>query len=231
MDHSRGDPGQGKRRSDPRTAPDLETPRAESRPSQPPELEAGSVRLPQGRPRAKPRADRRRRRALHRRLADRGGAPPLRSGRDRPRPDRDRLSRAYVLALSRPHAQLAVSLARREPSLRLPARVPALHPVSLVAAPAQPPPRSHGQPRSPRPGRDLHDDPEGVRGGIAAAPPRLSPVPKSAALAARRDEPRLPVRAPISPARNDTKDPVQRRPDEPRPRGVGARREPPRRVA
>ena len=78
------------------------------------------------------------------------------------------LVRMYSL-FQRPHHNSLFHLAGGECALGARPRLPAVHPLPLVAAPAQ---------RTRQPGRvgrrrDLHDDRRRVRALIAAAPPRL----------------------------------------------------------
>ena len=63
----------------------------------------------------------------------------------------------YSLFHDLTHNSLFESRAANAP-LGSPARLPAVHALPLVAAPAQPPPREHRQPRPARARRDLHDD-------------------------------------------------------------------------
>ena len=117
------------------------------------------------------------------------------------------LMRMYSLFHDLTHNSLFASRAANQP-LGPPARLPALHALPLVAAPAQPPSRAHRQPRQARAGRDLHDDPRRVRARLVAAAARLPRVPQPAAHAVRRAEPRLPVRAPLPAARHVAADPA-----------------------
>ena len=110
------------------------------------------------------------------------------------------------------------------------ARVPPLHPLPLVAAPAQPSPRAYGQPRQARAGRDLHDDARRIQERVAPAADRLPRVPEPAADDVRRPGARLPVRSPLPAARHVAPDSPERHRDQPRARGVGARLERARRV-
>ena len=190
------------------------------------------VAVSRGRPRAQPRADRERRRAVPRRVGPRLDHRAERLARHRLGPGRDRVPRADVLALPRPHPQLAVQLAEGQQPLGLPARLPPLHALPLVAAPAQPPSRAHRQPRQARAGRDLHDDRSpSTRARLALRRLGYRALPQPAADAVRRAEPRLPVRAPLPAAGHVPEDPLQRGGDEPRAGGLGDRLERARRLA
>ena len=114
-----------------------------SRCLRPGQAEPGSRTSPPSRSiAAQPRADRERCSALRRASGSSPRSSSPAPGSPSARPGRDRVPGADVLALPRPHPQLAVRVAGGQQPLGPPARLPALHALPLVAAPAQPPPRA-----------------------------------------------------------------------------------------
>src|SRR4029453_18073259 len=99
-----------------------------------------------------------------------------------------------VLAPPQSHPQLDVRIAAHELSLGPPPRFPAVYPLPLVAAPAQPAPRPRRRPRPPRRGRDQHHDRPRAREPLPPAAAGLPPLSEPTPDAAGGPKSRVPVR-------------------------------------